>query len=380
MRNLTCWMALMVLLPISAAQGRSATHEEPWGTLADGTAITRYTLINSPGASVSFMALGAAILSLKVPDRNGHLADVVLGYDQPSDYNNNNSPEFGLTIGRYANRIIGARFTLADKVYNLIPTGRGTPPMTMHGGPQGFGTRVWSPSKVHTKEGDGMRFTLVSPDGDQGFPGEMTTTVTYIWTEDERLIIDYGATTSKPTVINLTQHSYFNLAGAGQGDILNQELKIDADFYTFALPNNAPTGEIRSVQGTPFDFTQPKPIGRDIESSDPQMAANRGYNQNFVLRRSTVPGELAEAAVLQDSSSGRKLTVYTVQPGLFLYTANFISTSRIMKGGSTYPLRAGVAMEIGHFPDAPNQPHFPRTTLMPGQKFRARTVWAFGAE
>ena len=380
MRNSICWMALMMFLPLSAAQGRSITREEPWGALADGTPVSRYILTNPHGASVSFMPLGAAILSLKVPDRSGHLADVVLGYDKASDYNNNNSPEFGLTIGRYANRIIGARFALAGKTYELTPTGRGTPPMTMHGGPEGFGTRMWSPSRVHTKDGDGMRFTLVSPDGDQGFPGKMTTTVTYIWTDDERLIIEYGATTSKPTVINLTQHSYFNLAGAGQGDILSQELKIDADFYTFALPNNAPTGEIRSVRGTPFDFTEPKPIGKDIEASDPQMLANRGYNQNFVLRRSPVPGELAEAAVLRDLSSGRVLTISTDQPGLFLYTANFISTSRIMKGGSTYPLRAGVAMEIGHFPDAPNQPHFPRATLMPGQKFRARTVWAFRAE
>ena len=376
-------LAIAFLSVHMAAAEPAHFREEAWGSLSDGRKITRYTLTNAHGASVSFMPLGAAVLSLSVPDRNGQMADVILGYDKPSDYNTSNSPMFGLTIGRYANRIVGTEITVGGKTFHLAaPPGRGGAPATsvMHGGPDGFSARLWTPRRVHTRDGDGIRFTIVSPDGDQGYPGELTASITYVWTDDNRLVIDYAATTNAPTVLSLTNHSYFNLAGAGHGDILNQLLKLDADFFTFALPNNNPTGEIRAVQDTPFDFTAAKPIGRDIESDDPQMKANRGYNQNFVLRRASIPGQLAEAAVMSDPVSGRVLTISTDLPGLFLYTANFISTARTMKGGGTYPLRAGVAMEIGQFPDAPHQPHFPSTTLMPGQTFHGRVIWAFTAK
>jgi aldose 1-epimerase len=375
--------AMLLLAPPALAQSQTRISEEPWGQLADGHVITRYTLTNAHGARASFMPLGAAILSVEAPDRGGKLADVALGYDSAADYNTGNAPQFGLTIGRYANRIAGARITIGGESFQLAaPAGRGGAPArsVMHGGPEGFGNRLWTASRVTTEDGPGLRFTLISPDGDQGFPGRLTTTVTYHWTADNRLIVDYAATTTRPTVVNFTQHSYFNLAGAGNGDILNQTLKINADFFTFALPDNTPTGEIRPVRGTPFDFTSAKPIGRDIDAEDAQMKQNRGYNQNFVLRRATIPGQLSEAAVLQDPASGRKLTVSTNEPGLFLYTANFISTERAMKGGARYPLRAGVALETGHFPDSPNQPHFPSTTLMPGENFRSRTVFAFTAE
>lgn len=376
-----CLMASVMAVPACAASVR--INQMPWGNAADGTPVMRYTMTNTSGASVGLMPLGAAVLSVTVPDRKGQMADVVLGYDHPADYQTNNSPMYGLTIGRYANRIVGTDITLGGNSFHLAaPPGRGGAPATsvMHGGPEGFSARLWKAARVHTKDGDGLRFTIVSPDGDQGYPGKLTASITYVWTEDDRLILDYAASTTKPTVLNLTNHSYFNLAGAANGDVLGQLLKIDADFFTFALPNNNPTGEIRSIKDTPFDFSSPKPIGRDIDADDPQMKANRGYNQNFVLRRSTMPGTLTEAAVLSDPVSGRKLTVSTTEPGLFLYTANFISTTRTMKGGVTYPLRAGVALEIGHFPDSPHQPHFPTTTLMPGQTFHARTVWAFSAE
>ena len=365
------------------AQPQARITEEPWGALANGGPITRYTITNSSGAKASFMPLGAAILSLEAPDRDGALADVVLGYDSAADYNTANFAQFGLTIGRYANRIASTKIELGGQVFELQSgtTRDGKPaPSVMHGGPDGFGNRLWRASPLRTADGQGLRFTLVSPDGDQGFPGSVTVSVTYHWTDDYRLIVDYAATTTKPTVVNFTQHSYFNLAGAGNGDVLAHTLAINADFFTFALPDNTPTGEIRSVRGTPFDFTVAKPIGRDIAAADPHMVQNRGYNQNFVLRRSNVPGELAEAAVLRDPASGRTLTVSTNEPGLFLYTANFIDTQRPMKNGVRYPLRAGVALETGHFPDSPNQPHFPRTTLLPDETFRSRTVFAFSAD
>lgn len=371
------------LLCVSVSPATWAQTEitgEPWGTLSDGTGITRYTITNSDGARASFMPLGAAVLSLEAPDRNGALADVVLGFDTAEAYRDGNSAQFGLTIGRYAGRIAGTTVTLDGETFQLeAPAGRGGAParMVMHGGPDGFGNRMWEAAVVRTDEGPGVGFTLISPNGDQGFPGELTVSVIYHWTDDYRLIVDYEATTTRPTVVNLTQHTYFNLAGAGNGNILDHRLAIDADFFTFATPDNLPTGEIRSVTGTPFDFTEPKPIGRDIDANDPQMRQNRGYNQNFVLRRSTIPGGIAEAATLYDPVSGRVLTVSTTEPGLFLYTANFIDTNQTMKGGVRYPLRAGVALETGRFPDAPNQPHFPLTTLMPGQTLRSRTVFAF---
>ena len=375
-------LGLTFVAIVSTAQLMAQTRitEEPWGRLADGRDITRYTLTNSAGARAAFMPLGAAVLLIETPDAAGELADVVLGFDTPEEYLSANGPYFGLTVGRYAGRIAGTSIRIDRETFALTarpgPGGRPAP-MVLHGGPDGFAQRIWSASRVATAEGPALRFTLISPDGDQGFPGEMTVSITYHWTDDFRLIVDYSAETSRPTVVNLTQHSYFNLAGAGNGDVLDHLLTINADFFTFATPDNLPTGEILSVLGTPFDFTSAKRLGRDIESDDPQMRANRGYNQNFVLRRSPIDGQLSEAAVLYDPTSGRTLTVSTSEPGLFLYTANFIDTDHVMKGGLKYPLRAGVALETGHFPDSPNQPHFPSTVLMPGESFRSRTVFAF---
>ncbi len=359
-----------------ASPAAAEVRSEVWGQTADGQDIHRFTITNTTGARVSIMELGAAVTEIWVPDARGQLADVVLGYDQPLDYVTNNGPQFGLTIGRFANRIVGAKFTLGGTEYALPTQGRGT--STMHGGPGGFGTRTWLGEPVRTGEGEGVRFSLVSPDGDQGFPGLMVVTATFVWTQDNRLLIDYTATTTEPTIVNLTNHSYFNLAGAASGDILRHNLQIAADFYTAALPDNTPTGEILTVKGTPFDFTAPRSIGEDMNSADPLMAGNRGYNVNYVLRRSAIPGEVADAARLVDPVTGRSLSVVTNEPGLMLYTANFINTERQMKGGVTYPLRAGVALETQHFPDAPNQPHYPRTTLLPGDTFTSRTVFAFG--
>jgi aldose 1-epimerase len=370
-----------ILLLAPALQAQQLT-EAPWGELADGTPITRYTITNNSGAKASFMAQGAAILAIEAPDRNGNLVDVVLGFDDPESYKSANGAYFGLTVGRYASRISGRQFTLGGQTYTLDSQVMrdGTPnPIVLHGGPDGFSNRLWRATRVSSVDGEGVRFSLVSPDGDQGFPGELGVDVTYYWTDAFELVVEYSATTSKPTVVNLTQHSYFNLAGAGNGDIMDHTLRINADFYTFALPNNIPTGEILTVHDTPFDFTTAKAIGRDIDADDAQMLANRGYNQNFVLRSADIPGQIAEAAVLHDPVSGRTLTVHTTEPGLFLYTANFLNTTQVMKGGVTYPIRAGVALETGHHPDSPNQPHFPTTTLLPGATFTSRTVFAFTA-
>ena len=375
------FIAALMAIEAMPSSAQTRVTSEAWGSLPDGQPITRYTLTNTDGARASFMPYGAAVLSVEVPDRDGVLSDVALGYASAADYATRNTPYFGLTIGRYAGRIAGSTIMINGETFELAAAGRGSRPPreVLHGGPDGFSNRVWQASVIESADGPGLRFKLVSPDGDQGFPGEMSVSVTYHWTDDYRLIVDYEATTSRPTVINLTQHSYFNLAGAGNGDILDHSLQVNADFYTFATPDNLPTGEIVTVRGTPFDFTTPRTIGQDIDSDDPHMQANRGFNQNFVLRRADNPEALTEAAVLRDPESGRTLTVLTTEPGLFLYTANFIDTGRPMKGGVTYPLRAGVALETGHFPDSPNQPHFPSTALFPGDVFTSRTVFAFSA-
>lgn len=376
--RLTCaLLVLVVAYPATAQTGGTTIKEDVWGNTPDARPVQRYVMTNASGARVAVMALGAAVTEIWAPDRTGKLADVVLGYGAAADYATNNSAQIGLTIGRYAGRIVGGRLKLGDEDHALA-TAAGSSD-SVHGGPQGFGSRLWTGGQVQTKDGPGVRFTLISPDGDQGFPGEMTVSVTYVWTSDNRLVMDYQATTTKPTVVNLTQHSYFNMAGADSGDVLKQVLKIDADFYTEALNNNIPTGQILKVEDTPYDFSRGKTIGQDLMAPHPQMVANRGFLVNYVLRRSTIPNRVASAATLTDPGSGRTLTLFTTEPGLTIYTANSMNTQRVMKGGVTYPLRAGVALEAQHLPNSPNHPQFPSTTLMPGDIFQSRTILAFSA-
>lgn len=374
LQGLVCTLLFLAFAcPATAQTGVATIKEDIWGSTPDGRPVHRFTMSNASGARVSVMTLGAAVTEVWVPDRTGTLADVVLGYGTAADYANN-SAQIGLTIGRYAGRIVGARLKLGDEEHALA-TAAGSN-FSVHGGPGGFGNKLWTGSLVQTRDGPGVRFTLISPDGDQGFPGEMTVSVTYVWTANNRLVVDYQATTSKPTVVNLTQHSYYNMAGAGSGDVLRQVLRIEADFYTEAL-NNTPTGQILTVRDTPYDFSRGKPIGQDLMAQEPQMVANRGYSVNYVLRRSNIPHQLAAAATLTDPASGRTLKLFTTEPGLMLYTANLMNTERVMKGGITYPLRSGVALETQHFPDSPNHPQFPPTTLMPGDSFKSRTIMAF---
>ena len=368
--------ALPCVMPaVAQAAPVPQVKAEDWGKTPEGAAIRRFTITNAHGASVSILNLGATIASLRVPDRAGKLEDVVLGYAKGEEYLRNGA-FYGATVGRYANRIIGSKLTLDGQTYTL--TGRGG--ATLHGGNKGYFTKLWTGAAIKTARGPALRFTLVSPDGDEGFPGQLTATVTFAWDDSDRLTIDYRATTTKLTVVTLTQHSYFNLSGAGNGDILGETLRINADFFTPNGNNNAPTGEVLKVAGTPFDFTKAKPLGQDINSADPQLASGHGYDHNFVLRRSIVPGEVVEVARLADPASGRTLTVSTSEPGLQLYTANGPGSPRPMRDGKTYPAHAGVAMETEHYPDTPNLTHFPQVALRPGETYTSRTIWQFGVD
>ncbi len=374
------WTSLATLCLLAATSVPGAACAKPvtiedWGKTPDGAAIRRYTMTNRHGASVSILNLGATIASLRVPDREGRLEDVVLGYAKAEDYLRNGA-FYGATIGRYGNRIMGSKLVIDGQTYTLSGQGGAT----LHGGAKGFHTRMWAAAPVKTSHGQALRFTLVSPDGDQGFPGRLSAAVTFAWDDDDRLTIDYRATTTKTTVITMTQHSYFNLAGAGHGDILRHRLQIDADFFTPAGSNNAPTGEVLKVAGTPFDFTHAKPLGQDINSPDPQLARSHGYDHNFMLRRSLVPGEVVEAARLADPASGRTLTLSTNEPGLQLYTANGPGSPRPMRDGLTYGPHAGVALEAEHVPDTPNLTHFPHVVLRPGETYASRTVWQFATD
>lgn len=372
---LACAFTLMGLPAMGHAAPVAGVTSQDWGKTPDGATIRRFTITNKHGASVSILNLGATISSLRVPDREGKLDDVVLGYAKAEDYLRNGA-YYGATVGRYANRILGSKLTIEGKQYTLTGFGGAT----LHGGTKGFNSALWTGVPVKTPNGPALRFTLVSPDGDQGFPGQLTATVTFAWDDSDRLTIDYRATTTKATVVNLTQHSYFNLSGAGHGDVLAEKLRINADFYTPSGPDTTPTGEVLKVAGTPFDFTKAKPLGQDINSTDPQIAAGHGYDHNFVLRRSIMPGEVVEAAQLTDPASGRTLTVSTNEPGLQLFTANGPGSRRPMRDGLTYPSHAGVAMEAEHYPDTPNLTHFPHVTLRPGEVYTSRTVWQFGVE
>ena len=315
------------------------------------------------------MDLGATILSLEVPDRDGKLADVVLGYDDAATYLVD--PHYhGAVIGRVANRIAGARFALDGRTHVLDAN---QPPNALHGGWEGFDKRVWSGVACTTSEGDGVLFTLDSADGDQGYPGNLRISVRYIWTEDHRLLIDYTAETDAPTPFNPTQHSYWNLAGAGSPSVLDHALEIHADRYLPVTPDLIPTGALADVASTPFDFRKSKPIGCDIDAPDAQLAVGKGYDHCFALNGSG----LREAAMLFDPASGRRMTVHTDMPGLQLYSANFLGAEPMGKHGKNYAPRSAVALEMQFFPDSPNQPHFPDTILRPGRSFASRTIYAF---
>jgi galactose mutarotase-like enzyme len=357
---------------------RPSVTRTPFGHLPDGSAVELFTLSNGHGMQLAAMTYGGIIVSLRVPDRAGRPGDVVLGYDSLGGYLKS-SPYFGAIVGRYGNRIARGQFTLAGKTYRLA-TNNG--PNHLHGGVRGFDKVLWSAELFERGDSVGIVFRHTSPDGDEGYPGTLTASVTYTLTAGNEVIVDYQATTDQPTPVNLTQHSYFNLSGGdgGEQDILGHELTIDADAFTPVDSTLIPTGAIAPVAGTPLDFRTPTAIGARIDQPDEQLRDGKGYDHNFVLKRGDVGAwgsGLAHAAQLFEPSSGRVLDIYTTEPGLQFYSGNFLDGSITGKGGRVYRYRSGLCLETQHFPDSPNHPNFPSTILRPGEEYRSRTVWRF---
>ncbi len=361
-------MLLAVVVFSSRGSGAGpGVAEESFGRMPDGTKVTAYELTNAQGLSAKVIDYGAILVSLEVPDRDGKPGDIALGFDDLDSYLKRN-PLFGATVGRYANRIEGARFTI-DGVEHKLTANSGT--NHIHGGRAGrFDKVVWKGQSFRNDQETGVRFTYLSPDGNEGFPGNLNCTVTYVLTNRDELRISYEATTDKPTIVNLTNHSYFNLAGAGSRDVLDHEMLINADYYTPADKALIPTGEIHSVEGTPLDFTEPMTIGARIE----QLTQTRGYDHNYVLKNSD--GSLVLAARVYEPTSGRVMAVHTTEPGVQLYTANGMKGIK-GKDGKIYDRHHGFCLETQHFPDSPNKPHFPSTVLRPGRKYRTMTVFTF---
>ena len=340
-----------------------------FGKSSDGESVEIYTLINRSGVKAKVMTYGALLTELHVPDRNGTLADVVLGFDNLESYLKGH-PHFGCTTGRFANRIASGKFTLNGKDFTLAVNNG---PNHLHGGIKGIDKRVWKAAQVEHAKGQAVRFSYVSSDGEEGYPGNLHIDVTYVLTDRDQLQIDYKATTDKPTPVNLTNHSYFNLTGAGQGDILNHELEINASHYTPVDATSIPTGEISAVAGTVMDFTKPSRIGARFNQLTNHPA---GYDHNYVLNKSRA-GDLTFAAGCYEPASGRVLRVLTTEPGIQLYTANYLDGSLTGKGGKVYHKNSAFCLECQHFPDSVNQPGFPSVILNPGQTYTQTTVHEF---
>lgn len=345
--------------------------QDYFGTLPDGRTVNVYTLENRAGMVVRITNYGGIVLSWLVPDRQGALADVVLGYDDLAGYLRK-SPYLGALVGRYANRIGGARFTLGEIDYSLAANNGEN---ALHGGRIGFDKQLWMAQVIGASGQDSGSLMLShrSPDGDEGYPGTLDVIVTYRLTEEHELCVTYQATTDRTTILNLTNHSYFNLAG--EGTILDHEVTLHADQFTPIDERLIPTGEIRQVVGTSFDFRSPRRIGDRIEESDPQLAFGKGYDHNFVLNHPA--GALGMAAQVVEPLSGRRLEVLTTEPGVQFYTGNFLDGSIIGKQGRPYIRQSGFCLETQHFPDSPHHPHFPSTVLEPGEVFRSETVFRF---
>jgi len=389
-QGMRIWIGLVLgiaLIPVAGCKEKTTTPEEPkappetarakqmdakkesFGQTPDGKQVDLYTLVNSNGLTAKITNYGAILVSLEVPDRDGNLADIALGYDNLADYIKRGA-FFGATVGRYANRIGGAKFVLDGIEYKLA-TNNG--PNHIHGGKKGFDKVLWRLEDIKA-EGDQavVKLSYVSEDGEEGYPGNLACSVTYTLTSENELKINYEAETDKTTIVNLTNHSYFNLAGQGRGDVLGHVLMLNADKYTVFDGALIPTGEVQSVTGTPLDFTTPKAIGSRIGQ------VGKGYDQNYVLNSSG--DSLALCARVSEPTSGRVMEVHTTEPGVQLYTGNFLDGSLIGKDGKAYKKHYGFCLETQHFPDSPNKPEFPSVVLHPGQKFTSETVFKFSTQ
>jgi aldose 1-epimerase len=372
--SLTILSTLICALCLLGCATTPTSHQitrESFGRTKEGVPVDLFTLRNSKGVEARICTYGGIVISLKVPDRNGKMEDVVLGYDHLDGYLTNN-PYFGCLVGRYGNRIAGGKFMLEGKEYKLaINNG----PNALHGGLKGFDKVVWEPSIRTSPEGASLQLKYLSKDGEEGYPGNLFVTAVYTVTEDNGLRLDYTATTDKTTVVSMTQHSYFNLAG--KGNILNHLVMIPADKFTPTDSTQIPTGEIRLVDGTPFDFRQPIAIGARINQDNEQLKFGSGYDQNWVLKKAA--NELGLAARVVEPNSGRVLEVLTTEPAMQFYTGNFLKDIT-GKGGWRYQPRDGFCMEPQHFPDSPNQPTFPSTVLKPGEVYRNTIIYRFSVE
>ena len=347
---------------------------EDFQTTVQGKETDLFILKNAQGNAVAITNYGGAIVAIMVPDKNGNMGNVVEGHDNINDVVNSPEPYLSRLIGRYGNRIAKGTFTLHGKEYHLkLNDG----PNSLHGGPTGFNVRVWDAERMNDQS---VVLNYVSAYGEEGFKGELKTTVVYTFNDDNELVIDYLATTNKKTIVCLTNHAFFALAGIANPtpSVENIELQINADFYLPIDNTSIPTGEILKVEGTPFDFRTPKVIGKDIEADNEQLKNGSGYDHNYVLNKKE-PGELSFAAKLLEPVSGRTMEVYTTEPGLQLYTGNVLN-GITGQHGATFPRRSGICLEAQHFPDSPNRPYFPPVTLEPGQQYKQKTIYKFGVE
>jgi aldose 1-epimerase len=367
--------ALAAVMTSRTANAAATLDHAPYGTTQDGQAVDIYTMTNEHGLHVRFLSYGGVITEINTPNRVGRLDNIVLGLGTLREYETLPG-HFGAITGRYANRIGGAQFTLNGQTYHLIANNG---PNTLHGGPNALDHRVWTVSPLTTPNGVAATLSYASPDGDQNFPGTLTTQVTYTLTNDDVLQIVYVASTDKDTVINFTNHSYINLAGNGSGSITDQLLLVNADRYTPTGPDQIPTGEIAPVESTPLDFRQMIPIGARLHSAFQQMVYARGYDHNFVLNKPT-GGAMTFAARAYDPRSGRLIDCFTTEPGVQVYTSNGMNGSIVGSSGTTYRQTEGFTLETQHFPDSPNKPNFPSTELKPGQEFRSTTIFHFATD
>ncbi len=370
-------LIVCVLLPPrarSAGDRAAKIPQESFGKLPDGREALLYTLRNQRGMEMRVTNYGGIIVSLTAPDKQGHSADIVLGFDSLQGYRDK-SPYFGALIGRYGNRIANGEFTLDGKKYKLA---QNNGPNSLHGGTKGFDKVLWHSEPFATAHSEGVVFTYTSVNGEEGYPGTLKASVTYTLTDKNELILDYQATTDQATPVNLTQHSYFNLAGQGSGPILGHQLKLDADRFTLVDKTLIPTGELRPVRSTPFDFRKPETIGARINEKNEQLEIAGGYDHNFVLNHKK-GSEPSLAARVYEPRTGRVMEVLTTEPGVQFYSGNFLDGTITGKSGHVYGHRSGFCLETQHYPDSPNHPSFPSTILKPGETYRSKTIYRFSA-